>query len=50
MNTAGYEGKRRTAGVNRRTHPGYFRDGFPTVISALGYRWGWGKIQLYLRV
>ena len=27
----------------RRIHLGYFRDDFPTVISALGYLWGWGR-------
>jgi len=35
---------------NRRIHKGYFRDDFPTVISALGYLWGGDKIQFYLRV
>jgi len=34
----------------RRIHKGYFRDDFPTVISALGYLWGGGKKQFYLRV
>jgi len=37
-------------GTNRRIHQGYFRDVFPTVIYALGYRRQWGEINLYLRV
>ena len=36
--------------VSRRIDQGYFRDVFPTVISALGYLRGWGKIQFYLKV
>jgi len=35
---------------NRRIHKEYFRDDFRTVISALGYLWEGGKINLYLRV
>jgi len=34
----------------RRIHQGCFRDVFPTGISALGYLWGWGKMQFYFRV
>jgi len=34
----------------RRIHQRYVRDVFPTVISALGYLWGWGKIQFPFRV
>jgi len=34
----------------RRIQQGYFSDVFPTVISALGYLWGWGKTQFYFRV
>jgi len=36
--------------VFRRIHQGYFRDVFPTGISALGYFRGWGKIKCYSRV
>jgi len=35
---------------SRRIHQGYFSDVFPTGISALGYFWGWRKLQFYLRV
>ena len=34
----------------RRIHQGYFRDAFPTVISAVGYRWDLGQDQVLPRL
>jgi len=34
----------------RQTHQGYFRDVFPSRISALGSLWDWGRIHFCLRV
>jgi len=36
--------------LSRRIYKGYFRDDFPTVISALDYLWGGGKMKFYLIV
>ena len=33
-----------------RVHQRYLKDVFQNGISALGYFWVWGKIELYLRV